>query len=108
MRYAYADLGYQGEGTSAVVRWRGSAADVLLLDPVNFAKYRDGRGTVFSSGGGHFRRAPAQLPIPLSGRWYVVADLRGHGMLSHPTVEVHGGQGTAQRADGAQELVEVG
>lgn len=89
MRYAYRDLGYQVQGTAAVVRWRGAGADVMLLDPVNFAKYRDGTGTVFRGDGGHYRRAPAEMTIPDDGRWYVVADLGGHGGLAGPTVEVH-------------------
>ena len=32
MRYLYHDLGAQPQGCTAVVRWRGSGADVLLLD----------------------------------------------------------------------------
>jgi hypothetical protein len=76
MRYAYSDLGEQTAGSTAVVRWRGSPANVALLDPVNFAKYRDGRTPVFYSGGGH-GRSPARLTIPQDGRWYVVADFGG-------------------------------
>lgn len=91
MGYAYSDLGEQTAGSTAVVRWRGSAANVVLLDPVNFARYRDGRTPVFHSAGEH-GRSPARLTIPQDGRWYVVADLGG---TSHKaSVEIlkpHGG-----------------
>lgn len=88
MRYAYQDLGDQPKGTSAIVRWTGAAADVLLLDPVNFVKYREGRAPVTYSGGGHFRRPPARLDIPEDGHWYVVADLRGYSTNARATVEI--------------------
>lgn len=88
MRYAYKDLGQQPEGSTAVVRWGGAAANVILLDPVNFSKYQhtDGR-PFFFDGGGHYRRPPARLSIPQDGHWYVVVDLRGQSGTA-PTVEV--------------------
>ena len=104
MRYAYGDLGEQTAGSTAVVRWRGSAANVMLLDPVNFAKYRDGRTPVFYSGGGH-GRSPARLSIPQDGRCYVVADFGGTS--TEATVEVlkrHGGKPPASEE---KSLVEV-
>ena len=89
MRYAYRDLGCQTKGDRVIVRWSGgSAADVLLLDPVNFAKYRGARLPVAYSGGGRYRRPPAKLTIPEEGRWYVVADLRGYSTLAEATVEM--------------------
>ena len=88
MRYAYKDLGEQAASTMVVVRWSGSAANVILLDAVNFSKYQytDGR-PFFYDGGGHYGRAPAQLSIPQDGHWYVVVDL-GRNAGSAPTVEV--------------------
>jgi Domain of unknown function (DUF1883) len=89
MRYAYLYLGEQRESSCAVVRWCGSGADVLLLDPVNFTRYRDpSRGPVLFSAGGHYPRSPARLSIPKDGRWYVVADLGGHSVDAKVTVEV--------------------
>lgn len=94
MRYAYKDLGEQPAGSTAVVRWRGAAAKVILLDAVNFSKYQhcDGR-PFFYDAGGHYRRPPAQLSIPQDGRWYVVVDLGGYA-ASAPTVEVLSPQDT--------------
>jgi hypothetical protein len=103
MRYAYKDLGEQTAGTTAVVAWRGSAADVLLLDPVSFCKYRAGRSAVFYSGGGRFGRSPARLSVPEDGRWYVVADFRGSS--ADPSVEILKPHG---QATDEEQLVEVG
>jgi hypothetical protein len=87
MRYAYHDLGEQEQGATAVVRWRGSGADVLLLDPVNFVKYKG--GTLFTySAGGHYRRSPARLPIPEDGRWYAVVDFHGYSARARAAIEV--------------------
>jgi hypothetical protein len=94
MRYAYKDLGVQAAGTTVVVRWSGSAANVLLLDAVNFSKYRytDGR-PFFYDGGAHYARPPAEISIPQDGRWYVVVDLGGNAR-SAPTVEALAPQDT--------------
>ena len=88
MRYAYKDLGKQPAGSTVVVHWSGSAANVMLLDPVNFSRYQylDGR-PFFYDGGGRYRRSPARLSIPEDGRWYVVVDLR-HYSSTAPTIEV--------------------
>ncbi|MFL5821897.1 MAG: DUF1883 domain-containing protein [Solirubrobacteraceae bacterium] len=107
MRYAFHDLGRQPEGSTAIVRWSGSAADVFLLDPVNFTKYREARLPVVYSGGGHYRRPPAHLTIPEEGRWYVVADLGGYSAFAEATVEVMGEQDD-ERLQDEQALVEVG
>jgi hypothetical protein len=88
MRYAYHDLGEQEEGSTAVVRWRGSPANVLMLDPVNFSKYCEATMPVVPSAGGRYRRSPARVPIPQDGRWYVVIDLGGRSGHANPTVEV--------------------
>ncbi len=93
MRYAFQDLGEQSRGTTAVVRWTGSTANVILLDPVNFSKYARRRPFIHHAGG-RYRRAPAELRIPEDGRWYVVVDLGGHVSDVAPTVEVRSGAPT--------------
>lgn len=87
MRYAYYDLGHQQEGTGVVVRLRGSAANVILLSPQNFAFYRSGGG-FFYSAGGHYRTSPVQLQIPRDGHWYVVVDLGGYAGRVRGAVEL--------------------
>ena len=103
MRYAYKELGEQPAGSTAVVKWSGSAASVLLLDPVNFSKYQycDGR-PFFYDAGGHYRRPPARLSIPQKGRWYVVIDLGAYSGAA-PTVEVLAPQDTQSQAGRRRE-----
>jgi hypothetical protein len=107
MRYAYHDLGKRGRGDTVVVRWHAAAADVMLVDPVNFAKYCEGRKPVIYSAGGRYGRPPARLTIPQDGRWYVVVDLRGNTSHPNATVEVTSRDGTPQQED-EEALVEVG
>jgi hypothetical protein len=76
MRYAVYDLGHQETGSTAVVRLRGSAANVLLLDETNLSCYRRGEHFVFE--GGFARTSPVRLTIPRDGHWYVVLDLGGY------------------------------
>jgi hypothetical protein len=107
MRYAYHDLGQQEEGAVVVVHWRAAAADVLLLDPVNFSKYCEGRRPVVFTAGGRYARTPARLTVPESGRWYVVADLHGYSVHGKATVEVLKPDGGQERELGQKTLVEV-
>ena len=98
MRYAYGDLGEQREGATAIVHWGGSAATVMLFDPVNFNKYVD-RLPCHCDTGGRYRRPPARLSIPQRGRWYAVVDLGGNASGRPPTVEVLGPEAPAPEAD---------
>ena len=76
MRYAFHDLGDCGEGDTAVVRLQGSAANVILLDAGNFARYRAGETFLYE--GGFYSRSPVELEIPADGHWYVVVDTGGY------------------------------
>ena len=106
MRYAYHDLGDQPAVSTAVIHWRGSAADVLLLDPVNFCKYREGKSAVLYSGGGRYGRSPARLSIPEDEHWYIVADFGGTSTKA--TVEILKPHGGEPRATEEEPLLEVG
>lgn len=97
MRYAYSDLGKQEEGTTAIVRWSGAPATVMLFDPVNFAKYVD-RLPCFCDTGGRYSYSPARLCIPQDGHWYAVVDLGGHSSGRPPTVAVLGPEDTQPQA----------
>lgn len=76
MRYAFKDLGEQPEGATVVVALEGSAANVLLLDPVNYSLYQ--AGSSFSYYGGLQRESPVRLTVPHDGRWYLAVDLGGY------------------------------
>jgi hypothetical protein len=76
MRYSSYDLGEQEAGTQVTVRLNGSAANVILVDPVNLARYRSDQPFLYT--GGHYVRSPVHLEIPEDGHWYVVVDLGGY------------------------------
>lgn len=50
-------------------------ANVLLLDPAAYRRYRQGND--FRYYGGWFLRSPATVPVPHSGHWHVVVDAQG-------------------------------
>lgn len=51
------------------------AANVQLLDPANYEKYKQGQKFRYS--GGYATVTPVRLTVPESGRWHVVIDLGG-------------------------------
>lgn len=76
MKYLYWDLGEQRQDSGVVVHLRGSAANVILLDPVNFDRYR--YGLSFDYAGGLHTSTPVRLDIPKDGHWYLVIDCCGY------------------------------
>lgn len=76
MKYLYYDLGEQEQDSHVVTHLRGSAANVILLDPLNFDRYRFGEP--FQYTGGLYTRTPARLRIPRNGHWYLVIDCGGY------------------------------
>lgn len=76
MRYLYYDLGEQQQENWVVVHLRGSSANVILLDPLNFDRYRSGQSFVYT--GGLYTRTPARVQIPRDGNWYLVIDCGGY------------------------------
>jgi len=64
-----------GPGDVVEVSLQGNAANVMLMDAINFQNYRDGRQ--FTYHGGHFTRSPAVVRPPHPGQWFVVVDLGG-------------------------------
>ena len=86
MRYRYYDLGDQQENAQVVARLRGSAANVILLDPLNFRRYRLGQPFLYV--GGHFWRSPVRLQIPEDGHWYLVIDHGGYKGRASAEIEV--------------------
>jgi curved DNA-binding protein CbpA len=51
-------------------------ANVILLDSINYARYR--YGISFHYLGGFVEGSPARLSIPLSGEWHLVIDQGGY------------------------------
>jgi len=46
------------------------AADVFLLDSINFQNYKAGRRYKFY--GGHYTRTPVNISVNGAGRWYLI------------------------------------
>lgn len=105
MRFSYHDLGHQPAGNTVVVRLEGSAANVLLVDPTNFSRYR--AREAFSYHGGLFKHSRAEIKIPKDGHWLVVVDLGGYKGRVRAYVDVVAPDG--QRTEPAAEstLVEA-
>lgn len=75
MNYLHSDLGQLEAGALVDVTLRGTEANVMLLDPVNVTRYRQGQG--FQYHGGHYTRSPVRIVVPRAGHWHVVVDLGG-------------------------------
>ena len=49
-----------------------NAADVFLVDQINFNKYRSGRD--FRYFGGHYTRTPVNITVTGHGRYYLIVN----------------------------------
>lgn len=76
MKFTHYDLGHRSRGEIVQVTLAGSAANVRLMDSLNFQSYRSGRNHRYQ--GGHATKSPVRLQIPRSGHWHVVVDLGGY------------------------------
>ncbi len=86
MKYTFYDLGEQPRGTTVSVNLTGTAANVILLDRVNFARYRAHQPFLYT--GGLQVATPAQLTVPRDDHWFVILDLGGYSGRTHATVEI--------------------
>jgi Domain of unknown function (DUF1883) len=55
------------------------AADVFLVDSINFQHYKAGRN--FKYYGGHYTRTPVNISVNRAGRWYLI--VRGGGKYNY-------------------------
>lgn len=62
----YAD----SNGSLSVEVQLNHAADVFLVDSINFRKYESGQD--FKYFGGHYTKTPVRISVQGSGRWYLV------------------------------------
>jgi hypothetical protein len=86
MRYRCHDLHHQRAGTTVTVNLHGTVCNAILVDEVNFERYR--RGQAFLYVGGRQRESPVTLEVPEDGHWYAVVDLGGYKGRVKATVEV--------------------
>ena len=69
------DLGLRKTGDFIKIILSGNAANVLLLDSLNFNNYRSGRRCQYY--GGYYKQSPIMLKIPNSGHWHVAISSNG-------------------------------
>jgi Domain of unknown function (DUF1883) len=75
--FTHYDLGELGVGNVVEVSLEGTAANVRLMDSLNFSSYRAGQRHQYF--GGHVTRSPVRLQVPSAGHWHVAIDLGGYG-----------------------------
>jgi len=68
------------------VNLEGTAANVRLMDSVNFSAYRAGGRHRYV--GGYMTQSPVRLQVPEAGHWQVAIDLGGYGGSVRSTVQV--------------------
>ncbi len=89
MQFLRYDLGFLS-GDDVVEVTLTEAANVRLLDSVNFSQYQNGSQHNFY--GGLAQRSPVRLPVPHSGIWHVVVDLQGLANATSASVRVINGE----------------
>lgn len=75
MRYLYKELTNLNTGDNVEVNLEGNAANVMLLDALNFDNYKNQRQ--FSYAGGRYTQSPVSIIVPSAGTWFLVIDLGG-------------------------------
>lgn len=63
----------------------GSAANVMLMDDTNYARYRDGHAHHYY--GGYYTKSPVHVRAPFSGVWHVIVDL-GHADTANVSASI--------------------
>lgn len=82
MKFHHHKLGYQTRGTIVEVTLSGNAANVRLLDNLNFQNYKAGRQHKYY--GGLAKQSPVRLEVPRDAHWHVTVDLQGlSGQVKH-------------------------
>lgn len=76
MSFTHYDLGTIEKGNIVEILLEGNAANVQLMDNINFQHYKNGRRCQYF--GGHVTTSVTQLPVPSKGRWHVAIDMGGH------------------------------
>ena len=75
VKFIHSDCGHMNRGDVVEIVLSGSAANVRLLDDMNFNRYRNGQQHQYK--GGLARQSPARLVVPNAGRWHAVVDMQG-------------------------------
>lgn len=82
----FLDYDINAEAGDTVMVELSRAANVRLLDPINFQRFR--RGQRHQYFGGLARVSPMRLTVPHDGHWHVVVDLGGYAGTVRASVTV--------------------
>jgi len=82
----FLDYDLDAEAGDVVLVELSRAANVRLLDPINFSRFR--RGQRHKYFGGLARVSPCRLSVPRRGHWHVVVDLGGYTGTVRASVSV--------------------
>lgn len=74
-KYLVHDLKTLDRGATVVVHLSGSAANVRLMDSLNYQAYKSGRSHRYA--GGLVKKSPHRIFVPRSGHWYLTVDMAG-------------------------------
>ena len=66
--------------------WLDHPANVILLDSLNYSRYR--AGLLFNYAGGYVQQSQVVLPVLYSGKWHLVIDLGGSAGSVRATVQI--------------------
>jgi hypothetical protein len=86
MNFTHYDLGQLAGGEVIEVSLEGAAANVQLMDSLNFLACRTGQRHQYL--GGHATRSPVRLHVPSAGHWHVAVDLGGYRGSVHSSIRV--------------------
>ena len=75
MNFTHYSLGHIGRGSIVEVTLQGNAANVRLMDSLNFNNYKSGRDHQYI--GGLATKSPVRLQVPNPGIWHVTVDMMG-------------------------------
>ena len=86
MDYVHYDLN-QLSGGEMIQVTLANAANVRLLDELNFGLYR--QGGQYRYYGGYVTQSPYTVRVPAPGNWHLVVDLGGYSGEIRSSVRVH-------------------
>ncbi|OVE61794.1 DUF1883 domain-containing protein [Chryseobacterium mucoviscidosis] len=86
MKFQVHDLGYLNGGEIVEITLLGNAANVKLMDNLNFSNYKLGRNHKYY--GGYITHSPYRVLVPNSGRWYITVDLGGYSGTVRSSIRI--------------------
>lgn len=87
MKYSHHNLGRLFKGQQVEVSLAGNAANVFLLNDVNYKRYSSAQK--YSGFGGLAKQSPLTMTIPNNDLWHIVVDFGGYVGKVDSKVIVH-------------------